>query len=431
MRGKVGTGVSDSAPSTPPARRTLRSNISWTTLGNVIYAACQWGIITALAKIGTPAMVGQFALALAVTAPIVQFLNFSLRSVQATDARREYEFQDYFTLRTVTTALAVVLILGVAGLGAHSRETTAVIMLVGIAKAVDAISDIFYGLLQQREQMDVVSKALVTNGILSLILLTLGILASGTLLLGVVGYVVGSFVPLAAYVAPRGVSLLRGSELSPVWKLFRWRADIIRRLARTALPLGIVMLLISLNTNVPRYFIEAELGQRELGVFAALAYLIVAGGTVVSAIGQAVSPRLSQYHAQGERDAFRGMIKRLMVFGLGLGVLGAIVAALTGSEILSLLYTDEYSEYVDILVVLALAAGITFAAAFAGYGMTATRRFRVQVPLFLTVGLVGFSSAWLLIPRFGLIGAAYVLCLTALAQLAGATLVIQRSTRND
>src|SRR5207249_10179214 len=79
-----------------PPRLTLRVNFLWTLAGNVIYAACQWGILVALAKLGTPQMVGEFALALAVTAPILIGAGLSLRSVPVTDALGEYEFRDYF-----------------------------------------------------------------------------------------------------------------------------------------------------------------------------------------------------------------------------------------------------------------------------------------------------------------------------------------------
>jgi hypothetical protein len=79
-----------------PRRLTLRVNFLWTLAGNVIYAACQWGILIALAKLGTLQMVGEFALALAVTAPILIGAGLSLRSVQVTDALGEYEFRDYF-----------------------------------------------------------------------------------------------------------------------------------------------------------------------------------------------------------------------------------------------------------------------------------------------------------------------------------------------
>jgi len=51
----------------------LRVNFSWTLVGNIVYAGCQWGMLTVLAKIGTTEMVGQFALGLAITAPVFMF----------------------------------------------------------------------------------------------------------------------------------------------------------------------------------------------------------------------------------------------------------------------------------------------------------------------------------------------------------------------
>src|SRR5690606_10077213 len=93
----------------------------------------------------------------------------------------------------------------------------------------------------------------------------------------------------------------------------------VRALARQAAPLGLVILLTSLNSNVPRYVIEAVHGEFSLGIFAALAYLIVAGTTVVTAVGQAVSPRLSRMYALGQVDQFRRFISSLIVAGLMLG----------------------------------------------------------------------------------------------------------------
>ena len=87
-------------------RLSLRKNFSWTLAGNIIYAACQWGMLIILAKLGSAEMVGQFALGLAITAPIIMFADLNLRHVQATDAQEEYHFRDYLGLRLITTSLA-------------------------------------------------------------------------------------------------------------------------------------------------------------------------------------------------------------------------------------------------------------------------------------------------------------------------------------
>jgi O-antigen/teichoic acid export membrane protein len=69
---------------------TLRQNFSWTFVGNIIYAASQWGMLVVLAKLGSPEMVGQFMRGLAVTAPIILFSNLQLRQIQTTDVKQHY-----------------------------------------------------------------------------------------------------------------------------------------------------------------------------------------------------------------------------------------------------------------------------------------------------------------------------------------------------
>ena len=94
--------MSLSAEAEPPsiadtnAVPTLRANFSWTLAGNVFYGACQWGMLSALAKLGNASIVGEFTLGLAISSPIFVFTNLQLRSVQATDTQLECRFADYF-----------------------------------------------------------------------------------------------------------------------------------------------------------------------------------------------------------------------------------------------------------------------------------------------------------------------------------------------
>src|SRR5215216_7199721 len=116
----------------------LRHNLSWSLTGNVLYALTQWGMVVVLAKLGTPKMVGQFALGLAFTAPVIMFTNLNLQAVQATDARNQYRFQDYLSLRLIATTVALLLILGLVFVADYELETALVILLIGLAKAFEA-----------------------------------------------------------------------------------------------------------------------------------------------------------------------------------------------------------------------------------------------------------------------------------------------------
>lgn len=397
---------------------TMGRNFSWTFVGNIVYAASQWGMLVVLAKIGSPEMVGQFTLGLAVTAPVLMLTNLQLRSLQVTDAKHEYLFSDYLDLRLIATGLALVVITGITISAGYSWQTSSVILVVGLAKAVESVSDVFYGLLQQHERMDRIAVSMMIKGTLSLLLLCIGVYLSGGVLGGVVGLVVAWTLVLVGYDIRSGALILNTpkaleNDVSRSRKLAK-----LAKLVWLALPLGFVMMLISLNTNIPNYFIKHYLGERELGVFAAIAYLMVAGTIVVNALGEAGSSRLAKYYAAGNKNGFRTLLLKFVGIGMLLGGVGILVAVVAGRQILTLIYQPEYAEYADLFVWLMVAAAINYMSSFLGQAMTAARYFRVQLPLFALVTSISAIACFWLLPTKGLQGAAMALIIAAIVRVS-------------
>jgi O-antigen/teichoic acid export membrane protein len=427
---------------------TLRRNFSWTFTGNLVYAASQWGMLVVLAKLGSPEMVGQFTLGLAVTAPAIVFTNLQLRGIQATDAKGDYVFSDYLGLRLIGTGLALLIIAGITLKAGYRWETSLVILAIALAKAFESIGDVFYGLIQQHERMDRIAIALMIKGPLSLLLLGIGVSLTGSVVGGAIGLAIAWGLVLFGWEIRNGALILNSCQkaegenfvetgfiasevgehsdstenptpltpglihsrknegfvgvvppcvppptddlsvisgvrattgglplqenesalpLTPPWQegeksknqlLPRWHLKTLGKLIWLALPLGFVMMLISLNTNIPRYFIERYLGERQLGIFAAMSYLMVVGQMVVSALAESASPRLAKYYAAGNSTAFRTLLFKLVGVGAALGGAGVLVAVVAGREILTLLYRPEYGQQADVFVWLMVAAAI-------------------------------------------------------------------------
>lgn len=421
-----------------PARRSLerlslRANFSWTFVGNIVYAGCQWGMLVALAKLTSPEHVGQFALGLAVSAPIMMFANLQLRDIQATDAGQEYQFADYLGLRLITTTLAFLCIIASVLAFAYRWEVALVVIIIGAAKAIEAISDIFNSLLQRNERMDRVARSLIFKGLLSLIAMTGGTYLSGSVIWGAVGMACAWLIVLIGYdlrnaalvlaAPPEHHAAITGTAPARLPWCPRWEAKTLLQLVRLALPLGIVMMLVSLSSAMPRYFIERYLGERELGIFAAIAYLQVAGTTVVSALASSAIPRLATHYQSGEVLAFRNLLMKLAGIGALLGAAGVIVALFAGHMILSLIYRPEYGAYNTLFVLVMTAASAGYVAWFLGDGMTAARYLRVQVLLFsVVVAATALACLWL-IPTMGLIGAGLALIVAGVIQMLGGLIV--------
>jgi len=428
------TAISDSKPTGAEVRLPLRVNFTWTFVGNAVYAACQWGMLSVLAKLGSPGTVGQFALGLAITAPVMMFLNLQLRGIQATDASGQFVFGHYLGLRMATILVSLVVIFGLIRFGDYEWQMGLVILAIGGAKAVESVNDIFYGLFQQRERMDLVACSMLIRGPLSLITLASGYYLTRSLLVSVLGVAFCWTIVLLCYDIPRASHLVRScglergidSRCQPLMTTISpsWESESLLRLTWLALPLGMVMLLNSLNTNIPRYFIQKELGDAQLGIFAAMAYFLVAGNTVVAALGQSASPRLAKYFAARNINAYCRLLLRLAAIGVSLGMLGILLAVAAGGPLLTVLYSAEFSKQVDVLVWLMIGATFTYIAAFLGYGMTAARRFGVQLPLFALVAASVTVLSYLLVPAWGLVGAAWAVVVAGIVQVVGSAGVI-------
>lgn len=218
---------------------------------------------------------------------------------------------------------------------------------------------------------------------------------------------------LFGYDIPNGSLILRISgEASSVRP--RWELSVLRRLAWLALPLGFATMFISINALIPRYYIERYAGERELGIFAAMAYLIVVGEKVINAAGQSAFPRLGQYYSQRDTTAFRALLLKLMDLAALLAAGGICAALWFGRELLALLYRAEYAERADVLVWVMVAAGISYFASCLGYGITATRAFRHFLVPYLAVTLVAVGTSALLVPMKGILGAAWTLSIVSL-----------------
>lgn len=401
------------APQSGPRAASLRHNVAWTGLGTIVYSACQWLILVVLAKASSPETVGQFSLGLAITGPIMMLASLNLRSIQATDARGEFPFGAYFSVRGATTVAALLFITGMALIGPYSDETRLVILMLAVAKAIDAFSDTYYGDLQRREHMAHIGISQATRGVTSIIALALVMTLTQDIVLASAALALSSAAILLVY-DRHG----RPAD-APGLLAYRPKWSELMRLTIIAAPLGIVLLLISLNANIPRYFIQAQFGEHDLGIFSAMAYITVGAGLVSNSLGQGASPRLARYHAEGDYAAFRALLWRLLgITALG-GALLTLAVLVAGPTILTLLYTSEYAESSDVFLWLAIGTAIQLPTSILGFGLTAAHRRAVQAPFFVFLTAILTLACFLLVPAYGLVGAAVALTLTNVVQFLG------------
>jgi O-antigen/teichoic acid export membrane protein len=419
-----------------PAVPSLRRNFLVTLTGNVVYAACQWGILVVFAKLTSTESVGVFVLGLAVATPVFLLANLQLAGVQATDARRETPFEAYLRLRLVTTLLGCLVVAGIVAACRYEPRVAAVVLLACCAKACDSVSDIFHGFYQQQERMHHIAASLTVNAVASLGGVGVALAATHDVVWASAAFALGSAASLALYNLPTGAKLWRTvCAGSPVCSLRRavfataWDWDALWRLAWLAAPVGLAAGLAALNGTVPRYFIHSALGDRALGIFAAMAYIMTAGTTFVGALCISAVPRLSRHYADRDLRGFARITAKILGVAGAAGAAGILVALVAGPQLLTLLYRPEYAQNHAVFVWLMVAAAATYASAVLGYAVTATRAFAMLTVPYVIVTAVTVAACAVLIPRYGLAGAAWALLASGVAACGAAVSILWRLWR--
>lgn len=414
--------------------RSLKANFVWTLSGNVIGTGCQWVLIVLLAKLTNPAMVGQLALALAVAGPITFFADFRLRVLYVTDHTGRYDFSEMLGLRFVLACVAVVIVTMTCLIAHFPLETAVTVVIVALSQLTDFVSESFYGEFQKNERMDRIAKSMATRNILAACGFTTVIYVTRNLIMATVALVVARCLTLLLYdsaARAKTLQLVAGvnnaflARLQPAWNLRRQRAMLL-----AALPLAIISLLISLNGYVPRYVLEADLGKRDLGIYSAINYIPTGCFMIASAIGYAVFARLSRLFGNGDLQAFKTLLLKIILIYTGMGVAGVLVSIVIGPAMLRIVYGPEYAGEADILRWLMLVGAVQTITTAVQCGLTAASRFAVQVPLFASVTFASFVGCMLLVPRFKLEGAAIAVLIASAVQLCGSTALMLRTVAN-
>lgn len=401
---------------------SLRKNFSWTFLGSIVASICQWVMLIAMAKLLDTEQVGFYALALAVAAPVVMFSMLQLRAVQVSDVHNLHTFGEYFGVRLLTNVFAGFVIGCVAFflIGRYGIIVFWVIVAEGLIKLIEATSDIAYGLVQKHERMDKMAQSLVIRNIGGLAFMAAALFLTRNLLWGIVAVGVWWLAVLIIFDCRNAAQF---ASIRPRFDLKRSGAIIW-----LALPLGVVMGLLTLNSSIPRFFVEYHFGAESLGVFAAMAYVVVGASRFIIALGQAVAPRLAKYFAFN-RTAYVNLLIKVILIALAMSVAAVLFGVFFGQPFLRIVYNPEYAQQPDVFVWLLVVAGAQMINSMLGVGMTAARKFRSQMGVQAAAVLVCLAACWLFLPRYGLKGAAFAMLAVQFVLAAVSLFVIVAALR--
>lgn len=400
--------------------RRLRTNFAWAFLGNTVYNLVQWILVVFLARFGTLEMVGHFALAQAIAAPVFLTLGLNLRAVRATDVRRVWSSSQYMRLRLVLNAASLAVTIGVGLLVGLRSAALGVLIMISLSKATEATSHTLYGYFQVNDRLDLVSRSMLLRALLGSICFVTALMVWSDAVLACAGLALGWSVVYIFHDRGcerrlRQYDLHRTDDGNSVWSL-----------VRKASPLGVDAGISSLTNNVPRYGVQALLGTTALGAYAALAYLGQTVAMITGSLADSLIGRLARQAEAGNCAGFLKTLRLLFGFALVVSAAAAIGSWLVGEVFIELLLGSEYVNQ-PVLILLMAGAGILTLQRCLGRGLQAAHRYQAVLWMDSVTLITTLLAAAILIPEFGLAGAAATLGVGFIAGIAFGAVLLNRA----
>lgn len=380
-------------------------------ISNFLYAIYNWVILSFIAKFFDIETLGKYTFAIALVTPLYLFTNLQVRTLIITDIENKYKINDYYSFRILSNIFLLILLIILVFF--FSIGDKWIILLFAIIKIVESNAEIINAYYQKIENMQNVAISVGLKSVLGIICFFLGVQIFNDIHMALCMNFISSLSVYFFY--DKRKFQKENFKLKLNYKKSNY--IVYKNIFVYGLPLGLVMLLVSLNGNISKFIIENKLGTEKQGIYSALSYIIILGTFVSNAIGQAFVPRLSNYFLKNKLKLFLKIHLSFVFFNIIIGTLGVFIAFFFGEKVLLLFFNREISKYSDLLTLVMIIGLLNYFLTALGYTQTAMKEFKIQpyigiINLLFQIGLI-----YLLIDDYGLYGVVYATILSYVLQI--------------
>lgn len=385
------------------AGQVVVKNTFWLFLGEVLGRLIRFSIVVYAARILGAGEYGIFSYALTIAAFLTIFSDIGVSAVITRETSRKPELREQYistaiSLKLILIFLNCLLLLFVVPLVMNLEGVAQLLPLVLLIFAFDSMRELGFGINRGLEQMqrEAVVKIIMNTAIAGLGFWALAVAPTAHAL--AVSYALGSGLGLI------GTVIMLRQHLRA--SIFSVSAKNLGQMFFAAWPVGMLGLLGAIMINTDMFMLGWWVNSEQLGYYAAAQKIILLLYVAPTLFASAVFPALSRF-AHDKSEAFllffEKSLRGILLVALPVAVCGIIVAP----QLISLLFGAEYAPAALTLRLLLSTVILVFPSSLFSNALFAHDKQKSFLKL-LALGAVSNALLnWLLIPRFGIEGAAW------------------------
>ena len=148
----------------------FRKNFIWNVLGTGLNAFNSLFFMIIVTRLNGVDQAGIFTIAFS-TACIIYFVGvYAGRIYQVTELNKEITDKEFIVNRSISTILMLILVILFSVIRGYNLYKSTMFLLLTLYKALEAFSDVLYGILQKNDRLEIVGKSFFMKALFSVIL---------------------------------------------------------------------------------------------------------------------------------------------------------------------------------------------------------------------------------------------------------------------
>ena len=388
---------------------SLKENTLWFTMGTLCSSATSVLLMVYVTHLLGVDEAGVYSIAYSIAQLMLTIGWFGTRQFQVSDVEEEYSFSDYFTMKIITSCVALLgglIYAGMLHLNAHKFMIT---FLYCSFIVCDIFADLFSARFQQEDRLYLsgISYILRIGGYNVIFLVSLFIFRS--LFISILLAFIYSLVELILFDYP---FIKRMSDLKVHLDIKK-----IMNLFKNCFPLFISSFVSTFIVNIPKNAIELNLSSSIQTYY----NIIFMPSSIVNMfcmfIFVPMYTQIAKKWHEDDKKSFIKVVQKVFLIAILFSVFVFVGCALLGIPFLEILYGVNLDGYKTPFLILIGAGCLTSINSILSYIMTVMRKQQYILYIYIVALVVSQVCIQFLITRFGFVGASIdyligMLCIT-------------------
>lgn len=386
-------------------KNNTKKNVIWNMIGTTANAFNSLFFMIIVTRINGLKDSGIFTLAFSLACLFCFIGNYEGRVFQVTDVKQDFSNKEYIVHRISSCILMMVTVLIYCLIMKYDAYKMSVTFALCFMKCCEVFSDVFYGVLQKNDNLELVGKSLFFKSIASILVFVVLDMVTKNLLLSCVGLDLIWLVVLFLYDIPKTKKLIQKEEKISLTNIIKLYKD-------GFFSFSILFLAVYL-VNAQKYALDGIVAESLQAIFG----IVLMPATIISLacqyLLQPILNTIANLYALGQKKEFNILIFKSSLLVLVFGLVCIIGAYLFGIPVLNILYGVNISDYKLCLILIIVGAIFYSLSTLVSAALTTIRHTFVQFIVYSVTSLFALFVSKLFIINFSLIGAslAYLLCM--------------------